>query len=199
MKQTKTLLPAIALATLALSACTPAARIKQDGEPDLVAARNLGVVVADQLTLVTEKLLDNHRSKVRAQGNMNVAFIGLENKSAEEIRDIREALYQTIDTILVNEATYTLINQRFVDEAMRSAGLRPEGLFLRDGRERFVETVSREGIAPDYLLYGVITSMTSVGIDEDQRNYQLTLELIDANSGVTVAKETDRVRKQFNK
>jgi len=199
MIQMKTLFPALALVTLALSACTPAARIKEDGEPDLVAARNMGVVVADQLTLVTEKLLDNHRSKVRAQGNMNVAFIGLENKSAEEIRDIREALYQTIDTILVNEATYTLINQRYVDEAMRSAGLRPEGLFLRDGREKFIEAVTREGIAPDYLLYGVITSMTSVGIDEDQRNYQLTLELIDANSGVTVAKETDRVRKQFNK
>ncbi|MFG0317016.1 MAG: hypothetical protein ACF8XB_07085 [Planctomycetota bacterium JB042] len=190
----------LAAAALGLAACsTPASHIKSADEPDLLAARNMGVVVADQLTLVTEKLLANHRSTGRAQGKMRVAFIGLENRSAEEIRDIREALYQTIDTILVNEHAYLPINQRYVDEAMRSAGLRPEGLFLADGRRRFLEAVTREGIAPDFLLYGVITSMTSVGIDADQRNYQLTLELIDANTGVTVAKETGRVRKHFNK
>lgn len=201
MNKNKTMASLLLLTgALGFTACsTPAARIKGEGEPDLVAARNMGVVVADQLTLVTEKLLANHWATGRAQGKMRVAFIGLENKSAEEIRDIREALYQTIDTILVNDQAYTPINQRYVDEAMRSAGLRPEGLFLRDGRQRFVEAVTREGLAPDYLLYGVITSMTSVGINEDQRNYQLTLELIDANTGETVVKETGRVRKQFNK
>lgn len=187
-------------ASLAWVACsTPASRIKTADEPDLLGARNMGVVVADQLTLVTEKLLANHRATGRAQGKMRVAFIGLENRSAEEIRDIREALYQTIDTILVNDQAYIPINQRYVDAAMTSAGLRPEGLFLADGRQRFMNAVTQEGIAPDFLLYGVLTSMTSVGVNEDQRNYQLTLELIDAHTGVTVAKETGRVRKQYTK
>ncbi len=179
--------------------CSPAAWIKAEDEPDLVDARQGGIVVFDQLSHVTHRLLENHQATQRSQGKMRVAFIGVENRSAEEIRDIRDALYEVIDTILVNEEAYVPINQRYVDEAMRSAGMRPESLFLRDGRERFIDAVSREGIVPDYLLFAIITSMTSVGVSQDQRNYQLTLELVDANTGETVAKETGRVRKGFNK
>lgn len=193
----------IALLTLflaGLTACSqPAAWIKKEDEPDLVDARRGGIVVYDQLTSVVQRLLDNHKANVRAQGKMRVAFVGIENRSAEEIRDIRDALYEVIDTILVNEEVYTPINRRYVEEAMRAVGLTPEGLFLRNGRERFLEAVSKEGMAPDYLLYAVITSMTSQGVDEDQRNYQLTLELIDAHTGETVAKETGRVRKGYSK
>ncbi|MBI4879556.1 MAG: hypothetical protein HY812_07850 [Planctomycetes bacterium] len=196
--------PAILFASLffllcALSACSPAAWIKGEEEPDLVGADGGDIPVFDQLTLVTNKLLANHRTATRAQGKMNVAFVGVENRSAEEIRDIREALYEVIDTILVNDQTYVPVNRRFVEEAMRATGQRPESLFLQSGREEFMAAVSREGVAPDYLLFAVVTTMTSTGVDEDQRNYQLTLELVDANSGVTVAKETDRVRKGFNK
>lgn len=189
----------LVLAAVAVTACQSAAWIKGDDEEDLVDARKAGIPVFDQLTLVTNRLLANHQATTRGQGKMRVAFIGVENRSAEEIRDIRDALYEVIDTILVNEQAYVPVNQRYVQEAMRVSGQRPESLFLKDGRARFMDAVTAEGIIPDYLLFAIITSMTSVGVDEEQRNYQLTLELVDANTGETVAKETDRVRKGYNK
>lgn len=187
------------LAPLTFAACERAAWIKEEDEPDLVGARKGDIPVFNQLSLVTYDLLENHKGKVRAQGPMTVAFVGIENKSAEEIRDIRDALYEVIDTILVNEETYVPVNRRYVEEAMRVTGQRPESLFLRAGREKFLQAVAAEGIAPDFLLFAVITSMTSEGVDEDQRDYQLTLEMVDANTGVTVAKETGRVRKGYNR
>lgn len=192
------------LVTLALglstSACYDAAWIKEDDETDLVDATRGGIEVWDRLTQdVTYKLLGNHLSANRAQGPMTVAFIGVENSGAEEMRDAVPAMYENIDTILVNEAAYTPVSRRFVETAMNSTGMRPEDLFLRNGRERFVAAVTREGIAPDYLLFARVTTLSSEGVDEAQRNYQLTMELVDANSGETVRKETGRVRKGYER
>ena len=190
-------------AALTLAACQDAAYIKTEEDPDLVDAKKGGIVVYDQLVSeVTTKLLANHAPSAtleRAQGKMKVAFVGIENSGAEELRDIREAIYENIDTILVNEQLYMPVSRRFVDAAMRQTGQRPEDLFLRSGRESFLAAITKEGVAPDYLLFAKVTTLSSEGVDENQRNYQLTLDLVDANTGVTEAKETGRVRKGFNK
>lgn len=191
----------VALACCASSAaCYDAAWVKTEDEPDLVDANRGGIEVWDRLTQdVAYKLLANNLAANRAQGPMTVAFIGVENSSAEEMRDAVPAMYENIDTILVNEAAYTPVSRRFVETAMSSTGMRPEDLFIRNGRERFVAAVTREGIAPDYLLFARVTTLSSEGVDEAQRNYQLTLELVDANTGETVRKETGRVRKGYER
>jgi hypothetical protein len=190
---------AIASCAVFAAGCSKAAWIKEDEEEDLVDAHRGGIVVYDQLVAeVTTKLLENHGATVRAQGPMLVAFVGIENEGAEELRDIRGAVYENVDTILVNSQKYRPLSRTYIDTAMRSSGLRAEDLFLKHGRERFLAAVRAEGLAPDYLLFAKVTTLSSTGVDERQRNYQLTLEMVDAASGEIVAKETGRVRKGFN-
>lgn len=184
---------------LTLDGCYKGSWIKGNDEGDLSDASKAGIETFNPLVVeAMNKLLHNHAIEERAQGKRAVAFIGVENKSAEEMRDARDAIYEIIDTYLVNEQAYTPVNHRFVEAAMRSTGMRPDDLFLKNGRDTFMSAVSKEGITPEYLLFATLTSLTSQGVGQDQRNYLLTLELVDANSGETSAKETAQIRKGYN-
>jgi hypothetical protein len=74
---------------------------------------------------------------------------------------------------------------------------RAEDLFLHDGREKYVSILRQEGQDPDYMLWAVYTTLSTKGDQERQRDYLLTLELIDARSGRLMQKETARVRKAY--
>ena len=54
-----------------------------------------------------------------------------------------------------------------------------------------------QGVTPDFLLFAKVTTKTSRAGDEKQRNYQLTLEMVDSQSGETVTKKTADVRKYY--
>lgn len=191
---------ALAVAGLTLAGCESAAWVKGANEPDLVDATRGGIEVYDGLVSdVTTRILEDFRARPDTPDHMNVAFIGVENKSAEEMRDARDAVYEEINSILVNEKAGVMVNRRFVETIMQKNGLRPEDLFLKSGRERFVQEASAEGIVPDYLLFSTVTSLTSEGLGEAQRNYQMTLELVDAHSGQTLMNKLGRVRKGYNK
>ncbi len=189
----------IAALLLGSSGCYKGAWLKGNDEGDLVDSSKAGIETFNPLVVeAMNKLLHNQATEERAQGKRAVAFIGVENKSAEEMRDARDAIYEIIDTHLVNEQAYTPVNHRFVEAAMRSTGMRPDDLFLKNGRDQFMAAVSKEGITPEYLLFATLTSLTSQGVGQDQRNYLLTLELVDANSGETSSKETAQIRKGYN-
>ena len=81
----------------------------------------------------------------------------------------------------------------YVDSVLRETGLRVEDVFLHRGHEEFVSVLRARGQAPDYLLFGIITTGTSIDGDTRQRNYQLTLRMVDAESGDIFLNKTDRV------
>ena len=49
-----------------------------------------------------------------------------------------------------------------------------------------------------HALYELVTTASTRGVGVRERNYLLTMELVNANTGETVIKETERVRKAYN-
>lgn len=181
-----------------LAACGPQARVKGSEEGSLVGSKKAGAETYNQLVGRTvEKLLADR--DVASGKRMLLCFVDIENMSAEELADNREAMYEEIDTIIVNSKAYTNVSRRYVEAALRATGLRVEEIFLGDGRKKFMSVLGKEGITPDYLMWGKVTSLSTEGTNRREREYLLTLELVDAKTGITEAKKTDKVRKEYNK
>ena len=43
---------------------------------------------------------------------------------------------------------------------------RADQIFLADPRQKFMSVLGREGVTPDYLLYGKITTLSTAGTNE---------------------------------
>ena len=197
----KRIFPALIVALLAFTftACGPAGRVKEESEGSLVGARTAGAETYNKLIGETvEKLLRKHAEASKAKP-MLVCFVDVENRGAEELAENREAIYEEIDTIIVNSGAYTNISRRYVEAALRATGLRTEEIFLGDGRIRFMSVLQKEGFTPDYLLWGKTTTLSTEGTNRREREYLLTLEMVNAKTGVTEAKETAKVRKEYKK
>ncbi|MCI0651735.1 MAG: penicillin-binding protein activator LpoB [Planctomycetes bacterium] len=194
-----------ACAAALLAGCIDTARMKSPGEPGLVDQKKAGTVTYDIVVKeAVEKLLAKHHSKVvdGGQGKFWVAFIGIDNKSAEEMGDHEAAVYQRIGEVLVNAGYYRSISMRFINTAKRAAGLAdPEELFLREPRERFISVLQKEGQTPDYFIWGVLTSQTSkhsgVFTKTKERRYRFDMEMVDAHTGEIVSQESHEVDKEY--
>ena len=93
-----------------------------------------------------------------ATGPASVCFIGIENKSAEELGDFKDQLYERIDTQINSAETFRAISRRMVDAALLETRLRPDALFLPANRAAFAAALGRQGAPVDYLLYATVTS-----------------------------------------
>jgi hypothetical protein len=113
-----------------------------------------------------------------------ICFVAVENKSAEEIGDFKEQIYQVIDTQLLESKVFQPVNKRFVDAGLSEARLRPDQLFVPENMRIFVAIMEQQGQPFDALLYATITSGTTRENKDYQRDYLLTLELIDISSGM---------------
>lgn len=183
---------------LFLAACGPTAHIKTGDEPEIIGTRKAGLEVFDRLVSLTEELLQDAGAQLAIEGERKkVAFVGIHNMSAEELADNRESMYERINEKVVNSRKFTNIAKEYVDAVLRETGMRPEDLFLQRGYESFVSVLRRNGQAPDYLLYGKVTSGTTEAEDIRQRSYLLTLKLIDAETGSEVVTKLGRVDKVY--
>lgn len=197
MKRFLTLGFAVALVAF-LAACGPQGRVKGEDEGSLVGAKKAGAETYNALVSKTvEKMLAQHDAGMGKR--MVIAFVDIENMSAEELADNKEAMYEEIDTIIVNSGKYTNVSRRYVEAALRSTGLRVDEIMLADGRSRFMSVLGKEGFTPNYLLWGKVTSLSTEGSNRREREYLLTLELVDAKTGLTEVKQTAKVRKEYKK
>lgn len=186
----------LALAVLVIG-CGPMGRVKGENEGSLVGARSAGAETYNQLVAESlQKLLEESR---KTGEKKVICFVDLENRGAEELADNKAALYEQIDTIIVESGVYTSVSRRFVEAALRDTGLRSEEIFLGKGREKFLSVLGRNGVVPDYLLWGTVTSLSTSGANLREREYLLTLELVNAHTGVTEAKKASKVRKEYKK
>lgn len=133
-----------------------------------------------------------------ATGPARVCFIGIENKSAEELLDFKDQLYERIDSQINGSANFRSISRRMVDAALIETRLRPDSLFLPDNRAAFAAVLGRQGTPVDYLLYATITSGTTDRNRSTQRDYVLTLEMINLHTG-DYLKESAKIRKGYHK
>ncbi len=126
-----------------------------------------------------------------------VCFVGVENRSSEPLGDFREQIYEHIDSLIGTAPSFRMISRRYVEAAMREMRCRPDELVI-DERQRELQIVlEREQQVFDYLLFANVTSGTTEVNGDYQRNYQLTLELLDIHSGVSM-KENAVLRKGYH-
>lgn len=182
--------------------------IVSEEQPDVVGSHAAGAAVFNPLIdEAVGKLLSRQAQPIQTVGYdgaeviatpKSICFIGVENKSIEELGDFKDQIYQQIDTMLVQSKAFNPISRRMVDVALRETRLRPDALLLPDNMQLFSATLQRQGQPIDALLYATLTSGTTVRNKSAQRDYLLTLELVDVHTGA-YDKESAKIRKGYHK
>ena len=128
-----------------------------------------------------------------------VCFLGVENKSAEEIGDFKEQIFEHIDQLVNCSEMFEMISRRFVEAGLRQAHLGPGDLFVPGNQRMFAGIMEQMQQPFDYLLYAKVTSGTTVSNDKNyQRDYLLTLEMVNVHDG-SYDKESAMLRKGYHK
>jgi hypothetical protein len=200
-------IPLVLVAALILSACGSTGRVRDPGEAQVVGDRRAGNVTYDQLVKEsTTKLVQQAGMQARAQGPYKVAFVGIETKGAEELRDQLPAIYEQIEETLVNSGPFTVVSRKAVDRARQEAGMRDfDDLYLAKNREAFRGILGRDSEAPDIFVYGTTTTQTTEsegGVftrDTTERRYVLSLEMIDARTGTILAKVSGKQEIEYKR
>ncbi len=100
--------------------------VLEPGKPDLVGSHAAGAEVFNPLIDESvAKLLARQCEPVMQEASFQgaevigtpktVCFIGVENKSIEELGDFKDQIYQQIDTVLVQSQAFQPLNKRVLD------------------------------------------------------------------------------------
>jgi hypothetical protein len=130
-------------------------------------------------------------------GVSTVCFVGVENKSAEELIDFKDQLFERIDSQINGAPQFCSVSRRMVDAALIETRMRPDSLFLPENRAIFAAALGRQGTPVDMLMYATITSGTTDRNSSSQRDYLLTLEMVNIHTGEYV-KESAKIRKGYH-
>ena len=187
------------LAAALASGCrgTQYARVIQPGQQEMVGSHQAGQEtfrpLVDEAVI---KLLGRHEApagsayrqvsagpELLPPPKMRVCFVGVENKTAEEIGDFKEQIYESIDSRLLECGGCAPISRRFVEAGLRETRLRPDQLFVPENMRMFAGSMEQQGQPFDYLLFAKLTSGTTRENKNYQRDYMLTLELINVQTG----------------
>lgn len=133
-----------------------------------------------------------------ASGPATICFIGVENRGAEEMVDFKEQLYERIDGQINSAETFRAVSRRVVDAALVELRMRPDALFIPANQRMFAAVLERQSIPVDYLMFAKITTGTTDRNKSSQRDYAMTLELINLRTGENL-KETATIRKGYSK
>lgn len=203
------LLGCTASAALLLSGCRGKqyAHILEDDDENMVGSHTAGAAVYEPIVAeAVEKVLAREAAGIQqvefldqAVQPKRVCFVGIENASAEEIGDFREQLYEIIDEQITNSGLFVPLSRRYVDSGLREAGIHMTQLFQPQMQRHFTDIMEQQGQPFDYLLFAKITSGTTRSNGKDyQRDYLLTLEMVNIHSGVQ-SKSSAKLRKGYHK
>jgi len=180
-----------------LAGCRSAmfSRVMQPGEAGMMGSHQAGQETFNPLVNeAVAKLLARHvESPVQqvsfADGEpvppplKRICFVGVENRSAEDIGDFKERIFETIDGRILESRVFESVNRRFVEAGLRDTRLRPDQLLVPENMRAFAALMEQQGQPIDYLLYATITSGTTHENRDYQRDYLLTLELVEVGTG----------------
>jgi hypothetical protein len=183
------------------------AHILKEDDENMVGSHAAGAAVFEPLVAeAVQKLLGQEAGGIQQAGfeagagtPKRVCFIGIENASAEELGDFREQIYEIIDQNVVASQVFEPISRRFVEAGLRETRLHPEDFFIKSKRDLFAQVMEQQGQSFDYLLFAKITSGTTISNSDDkQRDYLLTLEMVNLETGVPI-KQSAKIRKGYHK
>lgn len=126
-----------------------------------------------------------------------VCFAGVENRSSEPLGDFREQIYEHIDARISQDPGFQMTSRRYVEAAMNELRCRPEALVKPAVQRELQAALERADQPFDYLLFARVTSGTTEVNGDYQRDYLLTLELLDIHSGQSI-KESAQLRKGYH-
>ena len=187
------LAPALA-ALLTATGCRgkQVAHVLKEDDQDMVGSHTAGAETWKPLIeqsvgqLLARQCSEIHPASLAEGGELEkkrVCFMGVENKSAEELGDSREQIYDHIDSLIAQSEQFKLVNKRFVDAGLKECSLKPDELFIPANQRMFAAALEQVGQPINYLLFAKITSLSTQSNGDSQRDYQLVLELVDANTG----------------
>jgi hypothetical protein len=165
------------------------AKVRKSGEADMVGSHQAGAETFKPLVeQTTSELLSRHATQVVPAGGappqpLRICFVGVENLSSEEIGDFKDQIYECIDLKIVQSQVFQPVNKRFIDAGLMQTRLRPDQLFVPDNMHAFTAVMQQQGQPIDALLYAKLTSGTTRENKDSQKDYLLTLELVDIHSG----------------
>jgi hypothetical protein len=167
------------------------AEVKQPGDPGMVGSHQAGAETWQPLMHeAVDKLLSRHAVARQAGPNglspppLRICFVGVENKSSEEIGDFKDQIYEQIDTRILESHVFQPISKRYVDAGLMQTRLRPDMLMVPSNMRMFLQVMEQQGQPFDFLLYATITSGTTRENKDYQRDYLLTMELVDIHNGM---------------
>lgn len=179
----------------------------KDSQPSMVGSHSAGAeVYTPMIEEAVAKLLSACEYSPEPTGfgpdglplPRRVFFVGVENLSAEELGDFKEHIYELIDTQINRSPSFEPISQRMVDAGLRETRLRPDQLLVPDNMQLLTAVLQRNGQPVDYLLFSKLTSGTTERNSSSQRDYLLTLELVDTRTGA-FTKEQATIRKGYHR
>jgi hypothetical protein len=181
------------------------AKVLGKNDADMVGSHTAGAETWKPLVQESvSRLLGRQMQTIQLTGaelpheRKRICFVGIENKSAEDLGDFKDQIYQHIDTLISESDCFEPINRRYVDSGLQACGLRPEQLFIANNQRMFAASMEKFSQPFDYLMYATITSGTTESNKDYQRDYLLTLELINIHDGHT-EKESADLRKGYRR
>jgi len=177
-----------------------------NNELDMVGSNRAGAEIYNPMVRqATGKLLaEAARGSIQqvsyntaSQAKRRVCFITLENRSMEELGDFKEHIKMSILEEVSSSEQFEIVSDRAVTAGLRALSLRPDDLFITENMRKFTSVMGRDGTPVDYLLFGTITSGTTEGNRDMQRDYKLSLELVDTQTFSPILVSTP-MRKEYN-
>lgn len=200
----------LGLATLmgGLSGCRgyQHAHVLKDDDKDLVGSHAAGAETYQRLIDESvAKLLGRACEPVAIQQagmvigeRKKICFIGVENCTAEEIGDFKEQIYELIDSAINESQQYHQVSRRYVDAGLKQLRLPPDQLFIKENQRNFQAVMEEMGQPFDFLLFAKLTSGTTQQNKDYQRDYLLTLEMVNIHTG-DFTKESAKLRKGYHR
>jgi hypothetical protein len=186
------------LSTLCFACSGPTGRVMNESEEDYVGNRAAGAETYDRLIEgAVQKMLGLHSASLNRGGEkLKVAVLAVENASGEELGDWHEQVYELIDTSINRSDRYRTVSRRFVDAALRETRMTNEQLFLAKNRRDFVAVLEQNEPVHCLMFPKLTRGTTAAGGGVAQKNYMLTLELVDLKTGFN-DKVSERLRKEY--
>ena len=149
----------VSAAALAQAGCRNVrhAHVLSDDQPDMVGSHTAGAETWKPLVNESvSRLLGRQFAQIQQAGypgaRKRIVFCGVENRSAEEIGDFREQIYEEIDTLISSSEMFEPVSGRYVEAGLQQCGVRGDQLFLPNNQRMFAAVMEEMHQPFDYLL-----------------------------------------------
>lgn len=189
----------VLLTLLLLPACpTPHGVILDDRAELLVDARSAGMATYQQLqSRVMQRFGANQAQADRFTEEWRVVLVGVINDGAEPLHDMHQSLIAGVESEMFRTGRYQHVSHQVARGVLLRLGITPAYLFgHEEARNQMAEIVGKEKAL--FLLFLNVTTQTARAGGDMQREYQLTLTLVDAKTGEIVETAMQAVRKAYS-